>query len=145
MTHTSSRRGVRLAALSVLLFAGCSGDGPNQYPVAGTIRIGNQPVRGGFVTIEPDDGGASGGLQGIAPIENGRFDTELGGKRAVSGPVVLRIDGWGEPNARFANGVPLCNRYEIRLELQPTANELDLVIPESARIHEPKGGWGNLP
>lgn len=145
MTPSYLRRGLGLAALSVLL-AGCSAnDGPNQCPVTGTIRIGDQPLTGGFVTIEPADGGANGGLQGIAPIRNGRFDTEDGGKRAVSGPVVLRIDGWGEPSPRFANGIPLCNRHEIRVELQPGQNQLELTVPESARIREPKGGWGNLP
>lgn len=125
---------------------GCSGaDGPNKYPVSGTVRLGDRPITGGFVVIEPADGGAGGGLQGVAPIRDGRFDTEAGGKRAVAGPVVLRIDGWGEPTAQFKNGVPLCNRHEIRVTLKPAPNELDLVVPESARVKEPKGGWGALP
>jgi hypothetical protein len=138
-------RAARLIVLAAAL-AGCGPGGPNQYPVSGTIRIGDEPVTTGFVIIEPaaTPGGAE-GLQGYAPIRNGRFDTDAGGKRAVSGPVVLRIDGRGAPSDRFPQGVPLCVRYEMRVELRPAPNQLDLVVPETARVKEPRGGWGQPP
>ena len=150
MTTDTTRAAARprltgLAVLTGVALAGCSPSGPNQYPLSGAIRIGNQPITGGFVTIEPADGGVKGGLDGHAPIRNGRYDTEDGGRRTVAGSVVLRVSGWGEPSSHFKNGVPLCNRYEVRVQLKSEPNTYDIVIPETARVKEPVGGWGQLP
>ena len=126
--------------------AGCSeATGPNRHRVSGTIHIGSQTITGGFVVIEPAHGSPAGPLQGYAPIRDGHFDTDDGGQRAASGPAVLRINGWGAPTEQFKNGAPLCNRYELKIDLKAEANTLDLVVPESARLKEPRGGWGELP
>lgn len=127
----------------LVALCGCGGGLPNQYPVSGTIKIGDEPIQSGYVVIEAVDSTTA--VQGYAPIQNGRFDTENGGRRASDGPVILRIDGRGAPSERFPQGVPLCLRYEIRTELQRAPNQLDLVIPETARVVEPQGGWGAAP
>src|SRR5262249_31062570 len=103
------------------------------------------PILGGFVTIEPASPANGKGRQARAAIRNGRFDTRDGGESAVSGPVVVRIQGCGKPTPRFPDGVPVCHNYEIRMELDAGPNDLVLVVPESARVKEPKGGWGEAP
>lgn len=144
----SQRRGLGwLRAASVLVLGlavvGCQKSQADRYPVAGTISIGSEPIRGGFVVFEPTT--TLGGRQGYAKIQDGRFDTRTGGEPAVAGPVVVRVQGWGTPTDRFPDGVPLCDRYEFRLELQTGSNELELKVPESARLKEPRGGWGEGP
>ncbi len=66
-------------------------------------------------------------------------------KAAENGPsparVVLRIDGWGEPNEHFKNGVPLCNRYEIRIELDAGPNRTG---PCGSRIVASEGTAGRV-
>jgi hypothetical protein len=109
------------------------------------VQIGSEPIRGGFVTIEPASAANANGRQGRAEIRDGRFDTREGGESAVSGPVVIRIQGCGVPTERFPDGVPLCHNYEIRMELADGPNELELKVPESARVREPRGGWGEPP
>ena len=64
---------------------------------------------------------------------------------AVSCPVVIRIQGCGEPNSTFPNCVPLCHDYEIRMELAAGPNQLDLKVLETARVRPPNGGWGEGP
>lgn len=134
-------RGIGFVVLAALA-AGC--DKGDRHPVSGTIRIGTQPIRGGYVIFEPAGQGAV-GPQGHAPIRDGKFDTRDGGEPAAAGPVVVRIQGWGEPSERFPNGVPVCTAYEMKLDLQAKANTLELTVPESARVKEPKGGWGPPP
>jgi len=153
-TTRESRRTVRTAGicwfgavavfLTSALTTGCGG-GDGRHPVFGSVRIGDEPILGGFVTIEPASSDNRLGRQARAVIRDGRFDTRLGGEAAVSGPVVVRIQGCGTPTDRFPDGVPLCHNYEIRMDLVAGANELDLRVPESARVREPKGGWGEAP
>ncbi|WP_439628280.1 hypothetical protein [Gemmata sp.] len=137
-----SRRTTAWLVPVALALAGCGGT-PDQYPVSGTIRIGDKPIPAGYVTIEALDSPSA--TQGYAPIRDGRFDTRDGGQGAASGPVVLRIDGRGEPSERFPQGVPVCLRFEVRAELKPGPNQLELTVPESARVREPRGGWGAAP
>ena len=128
----------------VFLSLGC-GKGNSAQRVFGTVTIGSEPIRGGFVTIDPASSTNSNGRQGRAVIRDGKFDTQDGGEMAVTGPVVIRVQGCGEPTSRFPDGVPLCHAYEIKMELTPGVNNLELRIPESARVREPKGGWGSAP
>ncbi|HEX4612839.1 MAG TPA: hypothetical protein VH092_31895 [Urbifossiella sp.] len=138
------RVGVVFLVLLAAALAGC-GRGDGRQPVSGTVRIGDEPIRGGFVTIEPASAANGHGRQGRAVIRDGRFDTRAGGEPAVAGPVVIRVQGCGGPTDRFPNGVPVCHAYEIRVDLADGPNELDLKVPESARVKEPKGGWGEAP
>ena len=141
-----TRRSLTLAcaALAATALAGC-GKSDGRQPVSGTVHIGTQPIRGGLVTGEPAAAANGTGRQGRAVIRDGKFDTRDGGEPAVSGPVVVRIQGCGEPTERFPDGVPLCHNYEIRMELTEGPNVLELKVPESARVKEPKGGWGEGP
>lgn len=116
----------------------------DRHPVSGTVRIGTQPIRGGYVIFEPVGQGVA-GPQGYAPIRDGKFDTRDSGEAAAAGPSIVRIQGWGQPSERFPNGVPVCTAYETRVELQAKANTLELTVPESARVKEPKEGWGTPP
>jgi hypothetical protein len=142
--RASRRLGIAGLAALALAAAGCSQD-DGRHPVTGTVSIGNEPIRGGFVTFEPASPANGNGRQGRAAIRDGRFDTRDGGEAAVPGPVVVRIQGWGAPTARFPNGVPVCHNYEIKMELQAGLNQLELKVTESARVKEPRGGWGEGP
>lgn len=133
------------AVLLVVAGAGCAGKGDDRYPVSGTVRLGDEPVRGGFVVIEPLPGGAVSVPQGYARIRDGTFDTRAGGEPAPAGPVIVRVHGTGAPTDRFPNGVPLCHGYEFRMDLAAGPNTLELAVPVTARLKEPKGGWGEGP
>ncbi|HEY1186390.1 MAG TPA: hypothetical protein VGE74_01985 [Gemmata sp.] len=140
-------RWVRPAVVFALaLFAsGCGRSDSDRHPAAGTVRIGDEPIQGGFVVFEPVAGGATTQPQGYARIKDGAFDTRQGGEPAPVGPVVVRVHGTGAPTERFPNGVPLCHGYEVRMELKAGLNTLELTVPTSARLKEPKGGWGEGP
>lgn len=136
---------MRRMVVCVLLAAAAGCAKSDRYPVSGTVRVGTEAVRGGFVIIEPVGGGNAAGPQGYAKIRDGAFDTRDGGEPAAAGPVVVRVQGWGAPSERFPNGVPLCTAYEVRMTLEAKANTLELAVPESARVKEPKEGWGSPP
>lgn len=123
---------------------GCAED-DGRRPVTGTVQIGDQPIRGGFVTFDPASTSNGHARQGRAVIRDGRFDTSEGGEPVIMGPVLIRIQGWGEPSERFPTGIPVCHNYEIRMQLDESTPELELKVPESARVQPPQGGWGEGP
>jgi hypothetical protein len=135
----SSRRLVGLAL--ALAAAGC-GRGPARVPVSGTVTLGGEPVPNGFVILDPDPaGGGDRGPQGHAPIRAGRFDTADGGQGVSAGPVVVRVQALGPAAAAYPQGSPLCAPHEVRAEVRAPSTTLELVVPESARLKAPPGGW----
>src|SRR4051794_32953464 len=101
--HSSAplRLCVRLFAVSVLL-AGCNGNsGPTRYRVSGEVKFAGQPVPYGEILFTPDSGKGNSGPQGIAIIQQGKYDTA--GSRApgvAGGPTVVTVTALADPNGK---------------------------------------------
>src|SRR5690242_10819227 len=66
---------VRLIAASIL-WAGCSSDrGPKRYRVSGEVKFAGQPIPYGEILFTPDSTKGNSGPQGIAIIQQGKYDT----------------------------------------------------------------------
>lgn len=125
-----------LAVILVLgVCCGCSREaGPVRYRVSGRITFAGQPVPYGEVLFTPDASKGNAGPQGIAIIENGRYDTA--GSRApgvAGGPTVVRVTALREPSGKL-----LCE-YIFGLDLPRADSVQDIDIPASA-VKPPAGG-----
>lgn len=125
--------------MAVALLAGCSAE-PARTEVSGAVTFDGKPLRRGRIYFDPDPAKGNTGVQGYAEVADGRYDTAKGGKGGVSGPVIVRIDGQGDPGSGYPEGVPLFNSYEFRVEL-PAAGAAahDFNVPASARLKGPLG------
>jgi hypothetical protein len=135
LLNNPSRYGpVRRAALSLAagcLLAGCIG-GNRESHVTGTVTFDGKPVPAGKVYFTPDASKGRDGPQGYADIKDGAFDTRQGGKNPVSGPMVVRVEGFEKGKEEGLFGKPLFAAYEIRLELPDGPSEQKLEVPASA-------------
>jgi len=119
--------------LSLLLFAilctGCFGEGgPTRYRVSGKVTFGGRPVPYGEVLFTPDSSKGNSGPQGIATIQNGKYDTV--GSRApgvAGGPTIVQVMALSD-----ASGKLLCE-YQFGVELPKSNSTQDIDIPATAR------------
>jgi len=111
---------------------GCSGTGAPVCDVSGTILFDGQPVPTGRIFFNPDVAQKNDGPQGRADIKNGQFDTRAGGRPAVSGPVIVRIEGYDLGPDGTSAGKKLFVEYEIKLELPKDASTHKFEVPASA-------------
>jgi hypothetical protein len=135
-----SSRVVRTAALAALLLPllGCGG-GSSVYDVYGTVTFDGKPVPAGRVYFTPDLAQKNDGPQGFAEIHDGQFDSRQGGRGTVSGPVVIRVEGYEKgPDARSV-GKRLFLDYEIKRDLPKVASAQTLEVPASAGKNVPQG------
>jgi hypothetical protein len=77
----------------IALLAGCSESGPARYRIQGTVEFDGRPVPAGTIYFDPDSSKGNKGPQGFATITDGKFDTDIGGKGRVGGPMTVRING----------------------------------------------------
>jgi hypothetical protein len=135
-----SRLGLGLCLSFALALFGCGkNDEPVRYRVSGSVSIGGKPVPFGEVLFTPDAAKKNSGPQGIAPIQNGRFDTMLGsGMGTGGGAVIIRVNGMSGPG-----GKTLCE-YEMAVELPKGESTKDIDIPEKDAFNaNPKGNQAN--
>ena len=67
------RSGVLIACLAI---ASCSSDrGPTRYRVSGEVKVAGQSVPYGEILFTPDSSKGNSGPQGIAIIQQGKYDT----------------------------------------------------------------------
>src|SRR5947209_6558784 len=91
--------GAVLAAVGAAL--GCSEPGPTRYQVSGSVALEGQPIPYGEVIFTPDGSLKNTGPQGIAPIQDGKYDTRSpGGKGIAGGPTVLKVNGMSGPGGK---------------------------------------------
>jgi hypothetical protein len=119
------------------LLCGCGG-GTSVYDVSGTVTFDGKPVPAGRVFFDPDLAQKNDGPQGSASIRAGKFDTRQGGRAAVSGPVVVRIEGYEKGADEKSVGKTLFVDYEIKLDLPKEASTQKLEVPASAGKDLPK-------
>jgi hypothetical protein len=126
-----------LIVCCVLALPACGG-ASSVYDVSGEVTFDGKPVPAGRIFISPDLALKNDGPQGFADIHDGKFDTRQGGRGAVSGPVVFRIEGYEKGADARSVGKRLFMDFEIKRELPKQANSQTLGVPASAGKNLPK-------
>jgi hypothetical protein len=135
----------RLAAAAIicgcnLLLSGCSDNRPPGIDLQGTVTWQGRPVPSGFVVFSPDPTKGGSGHQGMAPIQDGRYDTRFkGGRRVAFGPQIVNISGFDPPDVASGRkrGVRLFLPTDVPVEVSQNSSELNLVVPD--RVPRLKG------
>ncbi len=109
--------------VAVLASVGCSNSPsqPTRYHVSGEALFDGQPIPYGDVLFTPE--GANPGPQGIAMIQNGRYDTAAAdGKGIAGGPTVVRVTGLTGPGGKL-----LCQyEYAVELPRKDTTHQVEV-------------------
>lgn len=103
------------------------GKGPTRYRVSGEVKFDGRPVPYGEILFTPDSGKGNSGPQGIATIQDGRYDTA--GSRApgvAGGPTVVRVTALSDPSGKL-----ICE-YEFSIDLPKADSTQNIEIPASA-------------
>lgn len=113
-------------ALVATVAGGCSGqDGPQTYRVSGAVSFDGQPVPQGMIVFTPDLS-QNDGIQGVAAIKDGMYDTSTGGGLgSVGGAMKVSVTGL------TTDQKPLC-QYDFALDLPKADTVKDIEIPKSA-------------
>ena len=115
--------------VAVVLFAGCSDSEAKGYRVSGEARFNGQPIAYGDVLFTPDGAAGNDGPQGIAIIENGKFDTRgAEGKGAAGGPTVVKVNGFDKQGGKWLF------EYEYKVDLPKADSTLTIEVPASAAV-----------
>jgi hypothetical protein len=112
---------------------GCGGsDGPKRYSLSGNVTYNGSPVPTGTVSFDPVDGQFGGGF---APIENGKYDTNVNGRGHLGGNHVVTITGTDgtpvDPNDADKGMRQLFPPYETTVDLGKRASTMDFEVPGS--------------
>jgi hypothetical protein len=116
-----------------MLLCGCGDHRPPGVDLQGSVTWQGKPVPTGFVVFSPDPAKGS-GHQGIAPIQDGRYDTRKEGGRCVAvGPQVAMVAGFDQPDPTKSQtrGARLFLPHEQPVEIKADSSELNLVVPDS--------------
>src|SRR5437879_5613854 len=112
----------------VTALAGCSAEpGPTRYRVSGEVRVAGEPVPYGEILFTPDGGKGNSGPQGIAMIQNGKYDTA--GTRApgvAGGPTVVLVTALADNKGKL-----ICE-HQFSLDLPKADSTHNIDVPASA-------------
>ncbi|MHC2069418.1 hypothetical protein ACYFX5_18235 [Bremerella sp. T1] len=89
-----------LTLFSASALVGCNGpttDGPERFPLTGSVTYKGSPLPAGKIYFEPDGKKDNSGPMVTAEIKDGKYETPAG-KGTVGGPHVVRIDGYDAKN-----------------------------------------------
>jgi len=111
--------------VAVLLVGGCSSEsGPKSYRVSGEAKFDGKPIAYGEVLFTPDGAAGNSGPQGIATVQDGKYDTAAeGGKGVAGGPTVVRVTGLDKPGGKL-----LCE-FEYKVDLPRADSKHDTQDP----------------
>lgn len=110
--------------LTVLVVGGCSENGAKGYRVSGEARYDGKPIPYGDVLFTPDGAAGNSGLQGIAIIQDGKYDTSGADGMGVSGgPMVIKVTGLDKPGGKV-----LCE-FEYKADLPKADSKHDIDVP----------------
>lgn len=103
------------------LACGCSGpatEGPDRFPLSGTVTYKGAPLPAGKIYFEPDGKKDNSGPMVTAEIKDGKYETPAG-KGTVGGAHVVRIDGYDAKNVTEHNplGDALFINHVIQVDL----------------------------
>lgn len=112
----------------------CSkGDG--RVNMSGSVTWKGQSVPAGMILFNPDVKAGNIGPQGMAPIENGRYDTRgTGGRPVTPGAHTATIHGYDGKNIDedHRRGKRLFMPAEVAVTAPQNSGTVDLVVPDAA-------------
>lgn len=124
-----------LCLLSVLIVGGCSESGPKGYRVSGQAKYDGRPIPYGDVLFTPDGAAGNSGTQGIATIQDGKYDTSAAeGIGVAGGPTVIKVTGLDKPG-----GTVLCE-FEYKADLPKADSKHDIDVPGGIQAAPKKKG-----
>lgn len=94
------RMWIILAIFTASVTLGCNGpttEGPQRFPLSGTITYKGAPLPAGKIYFEPDGKKDNSGPMVTAEIKDGKYETPPG-KGTVGGSHIVRIDGYDAKN-----------------------------------------------
>jgi hypothetical protein len=107
---------------------GCTSDsGPTRYRVSGEVSVNGEPVPYGEILFTPDSGKGNSGPQGIATIQNGKYDTA--GTRApgvAGGATVVTVTALADNKGKL-----ICE-HQFNLDLPKSDSTHNIDVPASA-------------
>ena len=114
--------------LLAICCVGClSESGPKRYRVSGKITFGGQPVPHREVLFTPDNSKGNSGPQGIATIQDGKYDTA--GSRApgvAGGPTIVHVMAFANASGK------LLGEYQFSADLPKSDSTQDIEVPATA-------------
>lgn len=115
------RMWILLTILAATAAVGCSGpvtEGPDRFPLSGTITYKGAPLPAGKIYFEPDGKKSNSGPMVTAEIKDGKYATPAG-KGTVGGAHIIRIDGYDAKNITEHNpqGDALFINHVIEVDL----------------------------
>lgn len=129
------QRFLALTTLAVcLMVQGCGRSGIDRNDLSGKITYKGQPVPFGTISFRPNRKKGGAGPSGFAQIVEGDYSTSSSGKGAVSGPVIVMIEGLVANKPMAAALFPT---YKTEMDITGEIEELDFEVPEVAP--SPKG------
>ena len=124
--------------LSVSLFMGCGGgtDGPQRYPLSGSVTFDGEPVPKGFLTLSPDTEKGNKGPQGGVEIIDGKYEVPEE-KGHVGGDYIVQIVGFDgvpyeEEGETVKDGKELFPTFETKVSFPKESSEKDFTIPTAS-------------
>ncbi|MBA2114515.1 hypothetical protein [Bremerella alba] len=126
------RMWILLAILTVTATLGCSGpvtEGPDRFPLSGTVTYKGAPLPAGKIYFEPDGRKDNSGPMVTAEIKDGKYETPVG-KGTVGGAHRVRIDGYDAKNVTEHNplGDVLFSNHLIEVDLPKDKATEDFTI-----------------
>lgn len=117
-----------LSGSFLLIVVGCSSsDTAVRFRVSGEVKYDGKPVPHGEVLFTPDGSKKNEGVQGIATIKAGRFDTKGSRAPGVSGgPTVVRVTALSDASGK------LLTEHEFTIDLPKSDSEQNIDIPAKA-------------
>ncbi|QDT66488.1 hypothetical protein [Calycomorphotria hydatis] len=111
----------------VALIAGCSAEveGPDRFPVSGTVTYNGEPVKHGDILFSPDRDKGNSGPASVAGIKDGKYET-FPGKGVIGGAFKVTISS---ENPEEAYSEPPFPPYETTIELPHEATTYDFIVP----------------
>ena len=129
---------IALAASCAAAMTGCSNRDAGRHRVSGRVDFEGSPVPAARIYFEPDNAKGNRGPTGYAIIRSGSYDTAAdGGRGAIAGPAIVRIDGAHDPAAvrtspqGEADGILLFPEYRTVVDLPAAASLQDFNVPSA--------------
>ncbi len=127
---------ILLTGLVCLLSQSCGGGGSSKklFDVSGSVTFAGKPVPYGSVLFVADADEGNSGPQGVATIENGKFNTAEAGRGVVGGAYTVIIKGRSQQSTDDEDeghaDPPLFMDYQTAVEfpLENTVQEFE--VPE---------------
>ncbi len=120
-----------LSGVLLLAVLGCSGERRNA--LSGRVSYKGEPIPYGRIVFEPDTAKGQKGVQGVAEIHDGTYQTSPAAG-TLAGPYQAHITGYAGPPDHKRKppgpGPALFKEYIIAVELPDGAAEINFDVPD---------------